>query len=267
MNGHSFETALGFEVEGDWDSAIFGSESTYPSWVENSPSSKPDIQATVDTSTFSTALDSPLPISSPNDFKIPDYMHEMIKFDTKPTQKSTPEAQPCGCLDSMLHLIERAGIKSAAVEAPGVDSCLIYLRAGSHALNAVSACAKCNLCLDNTMLVVTVAQQLSDMCCQMGDMIENQAPMASQERLIGGTMWFGRYSLDEPELRRSLAHSLVILHLDDLRSSLEAFRLEIGRRREAWKLVVEAEGKIKRVCARVKELGSVGRIGEDRDSV
>lgn len=219
---------------------------------------------------------------------------------TFPTPISTPKTQPAAtatttttgpiaetgstdcCLGSMAQLLEEIGLRRGAgsQDAAGIDGLLMCLHLGTHACNDVLACARCRLCSQYSMLVVTVLQQLGEICRDLGDLLA-AAPQAAEgqqggggmdvvamgesqrgllqrqrhETLLDGTIWFGRYSIKTPKMRDSLVQNLIMLHLGDLRALLRRLKNEIGRKRGRWELVVEVEAEVERVYGLAQETG------------
>ena len=179
----------------------------------------------------------------------------------------------------MAQLLEEIGVRRAgSQDAAGIDDLLMCLHLGTQACNDVLACARCRLCSQYSMLVVTVLQQLGEICRDLGDLLavsprvgqEHQSsggmdvvamgegqgggggsgllPRQKHETLLDGTIWFGRYSIKTPRMRDSLVQNLISLHLSELRALLRRFKNEIGRKRGRWELVVEVEAEVVRVC-------------------
>jgi hypothetical protein len=192
----------------------------------------------------------------------------------------------------MAQLLEEIGVRRGAgsQDAAGIDGLLMCLHLGTHACNDVLACARCRLCSQYSMLVVTVLQQLGEICRDLGDLLA-ASPQAGQgqqrdgsvdmvamgksqggggggllprqrhETLLDGTIWFGRYSIKTPKMRDSLVQNLIMLHLGDLRALLRRLKNEIGRKRGRWEQVVEVEAEVERVYGLAQETGMASLDG------
>lgn len=92
------------------------------------------------------------------------------------------------------------------------------------------------------MLLSTVVQQLGDICFDVADLLSaQQRPVTGSETsqsgpegTLEGVIWFGRYSIEVlGEMRDTLVHNLIILHLHDLQSFLTQLKSKIDRKHGA----------------------------------
>ncbi|KAH6845617.1 hypothetical protein B0I37DRAFT_447478 [Chaetomium sp. MPI-CAGE-AT-0009] len=240
------------------------------------------------TTTLSSATTSPGPTNLPFlTLPFPPPTPTTTPISTTPTQG----AGGCRCLGSMAQLLEEIGVRRAGAEDAGMDGLLMCLHLGTRACNEVLACARCRLCSQYSMLVVTVLRQLGDICRDLGDLLARSLgglgqvqqllqqrqqqqgleggsvviggrvdgagglPRQGHETLLDGTIWFGRYSIKTPKMRDSLVQSLISLHLSDLKALLRRLKSEIGRKRGRWELVVEVEEEVERVYRLTQETG------------
>lgn len=184
----------------------------------------------------------------------------------------------CKCLSTMAQLLEDVGVQGpgASTEATGVDTLLMCLGRGTKTCSEVLACAHCNACADNAMLVATIAQQLGATAKNVAsrllvhqegrDRDVNGGPpwksKTDQKRgvaeMLEGAIWFGRYRIELPEMRFRLVYNIVLLHLADLQTLLSHIKDRIGPKRGAWRLLTDAEDKAVKVCWMIQQLSKRG---------
>ncbi|KAF2654191.1 hypothetical protein K491DRAFT_759143 [Lophiostoma macrostomum CBS 122681] len=253
---------LPFEVGRTWDDTTIDLSVTDPAMFDLD-----DCTTDLDLETFTVRHD----LLEGNDLDYPMKSSEAVSPSTPPpsppeNQHPVPPAtmKGCHCLSSMVQLLENIGLKRAIPEMTGIDGFLECLNRGTRACGGVLKCTRCCLCLESSMLLATVVQQLGNICFDITDlsstegrsMTGNMDPKSDKGGTLDGAIWFGRYSIDVPKMRDTLTHSLIILHLRDLQSLLTQLKSKIGRKRGAWTLVVEAEEKAYKAHRMVQEVTS-----------
>lgn len=194
--------------------------------------------------------------------------------------RSVTEAGACSCLNDMVQQLEEVGVQQACPEVSRIDTLLMCLQWGLQLCNKVLSCLKCRICADNPMLVAIVAQQLSALCCDIPSLMaqgggntvgdgpggvsggHSSAKLPSKTSILEGGIWFGRYSVEAPEMRDLLVQRLILLHLRDLQPLMGRIKDKVGHKHRAWKMVVEADESTTKVCNTIRKLESTAIEGK-----
>lgn len=186
------------------------------------------------------------------------------------TSKSRPEfIKPtnsrgtCQCLHIMAQALQRIDAQGAGdTKQGGIDVLVISLGQGMETLEEVLACEQCNACVENGIIIATLAQQLT--CVSESAAIRliahsrqleratrsphsgDSIDMAGEE-VLDGEITFGRCKIRVPKMRLSLVRHAVMLHVVELRALLGRTKKLMIRSRGAWKLLNEIEVKVVKI--------------------
>ncbi|KAK9774989.1 putative Zn(2)-C6 fungal-type domain-containing protein [Seiridium cardinale] len=171
---------------------------------------------------------------------------------------ATGQYVQCRCLNVMAHLLEQYGVQVPEVET-GLDTRLMSLRSAVDKCDQVLACKQCTASSDNSMLLALVAQQLGTISHNIGqsavdhdqgteecDTASGMAGFPYQDMLQPWTISFGRYIVQMHEMRLSLIHHIIVLHLTDVHSLMNRVLDRMKDKRVASGLVTDAEKKTAR---------------------
>lgn len=174
--------------------------------------------------------------------------------------KSTNSRGTCQCLHIMAQALQSMDAQGAGdTKQGGIDMLVILLGQGMETLEEVLACEQCNACVDNGIIIATLAQQLTFVSesaairliahsCQLERATRSphsghSSDMAGDE-VLDGAITFGRCKIGAPKMRLSLVRHAVMLHVVELRALLGRTKKLMIRSRGAWKLLNEIEAKV-----------------------
>lgn len=167
----------------------------------------------------------------------------------------------CKCLRIMAQALQTVDAQGAGTDGDtkkvGIDMLVILLGRGMETLEEVLSCDQCNVCVDNGIIVATLAQQLSVVSeTAARDLVahSHQLERASSRHgsecsdisntVFDGVISFGRCQIEAPRMRLSLVRHAVFLHVAVLRGLLARTKRLMSRSRGAWKLLTEIEAKM-----------------------
>lgn len=190
--------------------------------------------------------------------------------DTLPVVAEGTRTPACGCLRSITQLLEDADI---AVDASSIDTLLICLDHGIKTCTDVVACACCDMCADNAMLLASTVQRLVPVGKGVADRLlllrrrslDGRDGQDGQDRrdTCGWTdgedivdalgddampITLGQYRIEPIEMRARVFRMMMHLHLEDLQRLLARIKERIASKRGAWSLLVDAESKVAEIC-------------------
>jgi hypothetical protein len=166
---------------------------------------------------------------------------------------SEHRSRRCECVQSLADTLEKIGGDSDSDSSSGIDKAqslddsLLYLQGGVETCKRALACNHCAVCAANSMLVVTIVQQLatmsSDLCRQL--LVYQQkfktTPLAdAPELLLNREIYVGKYQVQAAAVCLDFVHTLVSMHIRDLQRLLGHLRDRIGKRAKASKLLRDA---------------------------
>ena len=194
--------------------------------------------------------------------------------------QSSDSGRGCQCVTVMLKILENMGVQGLGTDTQdtdaGLDLILSSLARGMNLTEQVLACAQCNACTENGMLLATIAQQLGTMAatattclpsqelsyesnkctqwrrdCRFSrqgprsetagsvlDLSNSDDPARSTSDLLEGTVCLGRYKVHSPEIRSQLIYHALLLHISQLWEILVRIKDRVRSNRGAWKLLV-----------------------------
>lgn len=79
------------------------------------------------------------------------------------------------------------------------------------------------------------------------DSSNNDDPARSTSDLLEGTIFFGRYKVDSPEIRLQLMYHALLLHISQLQEILVRIKDRVGSKRGARKLLVNTELEVRKL--------------------
>lgn len=79
------------------------------------------------------------------------------------------------------------------------------------------------------------------------DSSNNDDPARSTSDLLEGTIFFGRYKVDSPEIRLQLVYHALLLHISQLQEILVRIKDRVGSKRGARKLLVNTELEVRKL--------------------
>ena len=158
---------------------------------------------------------------------------------------SSDTGSTCQCVAMMLKILENMGVQGFGTNAQdtgaGLDVILSSLARGMNMTEQVLTCGKCNACTENGMLLATIAQQLGATSGSVLVSSNNNDPTRSTSDLLEGTIFFGRYKVDNPEIRLQLMYHALLLHIRQLQEILAYIKDRVDSNRGAWKLLATTE--------------------------
>lgn len=169
----------------------------------------------------------------------------------------------CNCLHTMTQLLEET---ESTVESQGVDEFMMCLGRGMKLCESVLTCIHCNACVDNAMLFTSNAQQLVSTAQKVSsklllthsagrrrsdtNKLESYGVSEPEDDLIT----FGRYRIEQPEMRIRLIYQMVLLHIEDLQQLLAKIKKGVGMKRKAQELLADAESNVAKLSRVIREL-------------
>lgn len=169
----------------------------------------------------------------------------------------------CNCLHIMTQLLEDT---ESTVESLGLDEIMMYLGRGTKICESVLACIHCNACVDNAMLFARNAQQLVSTAQKVSSklLLTHQAGRRRSDinkwegysvpEIGDDPITFGRYTIEQPEMKIRLVYQMVLLHIEDLQQLLAKIKKGVGLKRKAEELLVDAEGNVAKLNRVIREL-------------
>ncbi|CAI7639581.1 unnamed protein product [Penicillium bialowiezense] len=167
----------------------------------------------------------------------------------------------CKCLRIMAQALQTVDAQGAGTDGDtkkvGIDMLVILLGRGMETLEEVLSCDQCNVCVDNGIIVATLAQQLSFVCESAArDLVAHSHQLEaassrpgsecsdSSNAMFDGVISFGRCQIEAPRMRLSLVRHAVFLHVAVLQKLLGRTKRLMSRSRGAWKLLTDIEAKM-----------------------
>ncbi|PYI00227.1 hypothetical protein BO78DRAFT_412450 [Aspergillus sclerotiicarbonarius CBS 121057] len=161
----------------------------------------------------------------------------------------------CACIQSLANSLEEvAGDKarSRTDNSERIDYLLMSLHHGVDACNRVLACTDCTICTTNSILLVTVVQQLAtrstdlcDLLLALQDKPKAVLPDDAPDLKISG-VFVGRYQVQIEAVCRELVHTVSNIHFRDLRQLLECLPDRIVQGSKASRMLADATEEAKK---------------------
>jgi len=179
----------------------------------------------------------------------------LSQFGVKPVQQVY-----CNCLHTMTQLLEDT---ESSVESQGADEFMMCLGQGTRMCESVLACIHCNACVDNAMLFTSNAQQLVSTAQKVWSKLlltHEAGRRANKWESYGvpefgdGLITFGRYRIEQPEMKIRLFYQMVLLHIEDLQQLLAKIKKGVGLKRKAEELLADAEMNVAKLSRVIREL-------------
>ncbi|KIX00547.1 uncharacterized protein Z518_09612 [Rhinocladiella mackenziei CBS 650.93] len=200
---------------------------------------------------------------------------------TREQSRNYASERSCQCVPMMLKTLENMGSRGLGTDArdsgADLDIILMSLARGMDTTEQVLVCRQCNACIDNGMLLATIAQRLGTMAetvttClpsqerfhgsspesrQLSDLrametggpalhsSSNDDPAFDTSGLLGVAIFLGRYEIDAPEIRSRLVHHAVLLHINQLCAILAHIKDRVSWNWGARKLVINIESRVR----------------------
>lgn len=125
----------------------------------------------------------------------------------------------CGCIRSLADMLERISGDGGS----NIDDLLVYLRDGVETCKQVLPCNNCSVTTTNSMIVVTVVQQLAtisqDLCLQLikyQQKIKTASTIEVPPHLINAEIYLGKYQVRMTALHFETVLPIVSMHIKDL---------------------------------------------------
>lgn len=136
----------------------------------------------------------------------------------------------------------------------GIDTLLSCLGRGIVTCEDVLAYPNCNACVDNSMLLSTLVQQLGITSKNIADLLMARVCNKSNPGTVtGDTMiWFGGYRIEIPHLRLRLVYNAILLHFTHLRSLFGRIKFGVRPNSVAWRRIISTKDKVGSVFATIK---------------
>ncbi|RAL05408.1 Zn(II)2Cys6 transcription factor domain-containing protein [Aspergillus ibericus CBS 121593] len=161
----------------------------------------------------------------------------------------------CTCVQSLANTLEEVAgdnTRSRTDNSDRSDYLLMSMHHGVGACNRVLACTDCTVCTSNSILLVTVAQQLAtrsmDLCDLLLALQDKPKPVIPDELpdlKIGG-VFVGRYQVQIAAVCRELVHTVAEIHFRDLRQLLECLSDRIVKKSKAARMLADATEEAKK---------------------
>lgn len=166
-----------------------------------------------------------------------------------------PRGRLCECIRSLANSLEEvAGDKerSRTDNTERIDYLLMSLHHGVEACNRVLACTRCTICTTNSILLVTVVQQLAtrstdlcDLLLALQDKPQTVLPDDAPDFKLGG-VFVGKYQVQIEAVCRELVHTVANIHFKDLRQLLECLPDRITKHTKAFRMLTAATEEAKK---------------------
>lgn len=158
------------------------------------------------------------------------------------SSSTTNLSERCGCLLSMLQTLEELGTLTSANETvASSDTLFLYLERGIDKCNTMLSCVTCDTNVSNSILVVTIANQLATVLTELVHRFVQCHPRDT----VPTVFQFGRYSVKQTTMRTRLLKSMIELHVKDLNQLVA--RLEDSMAGQPGLLLDDAKNKVQKM--------------------